>query len=395
MDTLNPGAAVAPRWAHRGALVLLAALAATTLVAVRADRPWPDLPPLTASRRATLLLSVSDGLLTTPLRIVDEREDGQLSATQAAFAVQASAERARSAFRKLGEDHPRESSPALAAASSAATTRIRTLTLALDRLANALRADDGEAIRHLVATQLAPATVDVQRALTDLAAAQSEMERRHLAWAADHGDRDRALIDAALAAGWAMSLGLLWLANRWRRQTAAIGAMRPRFVEPAWRESLRLGVTGEALDGIGNALVRAGAADLVCVARTVPGVDALHRLLIRQVAARPGLIAPPWPGELLLLPGRHEVLQGLRAGEPQVMGQHLSDLGTTFAWRGCATCARALLLPIWQGRVLSGCLALFSGDPEAFDAEEVRRLHGIADAISTALGRELQPGPSS
>lgn len=390
MDTLNPGAAVAPRWAHRGALVLLAALTATTLVAVRADRPWPDLPPLPASRRAALLLSVSDGLLTAPLRIVDEREDGQLTPAQAAFAVQASAERARNAFRKLGDDRPHEPSPELATATSAAATRIRTLTLALDRLANGLRADDTAAVRHLVATQLAPATVDVQRALTTLAAAQSEAERRQLAWVADHGDRDRTLIDAALAAGWAMTLGLLWLSTRLRRQTAAIGAMRPRFEAPAWRDALRLGVTGEALEGIGNALVRAGAADLVCVARTASSADALHRLVIRQVAARSGMAAPPWVGDLLLLPGRHDVLRALRAGEPQVLGRHLSDLGTTFAWRGCATCARAVLLPIWHGPVLYGCLALFSASADAFDAGEVQQLQAIADGISTTLGRDAQ-----
>jgi GAF domain-containing protein len=48
------------------------------------------------------------------------------------------------------------------------------------------------------------------------------------------------------------------------------------------------------------------------------------------------------------------------------------------------------VLPIWDGATWYGCLALFSPSADAFNPREVQQLQGIADAISTALGRYPQ-----
>lgn len=395
-----PFAPASPRWAHRAAIGLLAILTLTTLVAIRIDRDPPRAESLPASRRATLLLSISDGLLTAPLRIIDERVEGKLSGPQAANALQASAERARAAFRQLSlpAATPRPSpsspaipvapiSPAMAAASASTAAQLHSLSMVLERLSNSLRIDDLDGARRVAAAQLAPASAELERALSTLAASPAEAEQRHRLWAEDHEEADRMLVDGALAAGWVLALSLLWVSARLRRQTERLAVPRPALDDAAWRDCLRLGTGDAALEGVATALVRAGVADLVCIARAVVPAEGGSELVIRQLAAGPAVAAPPWPGDPLLLPGRWNPIRALRSGEPVMLGEHLSDLGTTFAWPGCPACARALLLPLWRGPVWSGCLAVFTQAAEVLTPETVARLRGVADAISTALGR--------
>ncbi|PZP28522.1 MAG: hypothetical protein DI603_19285 [Roseateles depolymerans] len=182
-----------------------------------------------------------------------------------------------------------------------------------------------------------------------------------------------------------------WLLMR-RRRDRASNAARPSMGRQAWRDSLQSSADVDvAMQGLCQQLVDAHDADLACIA-VFQGTTGGAYSVIAPVAGDTLCSLPPRRGDLLLLPGRQDLLQRLLCGEPLVIGGCPEALGTSFLWPGCTAFASALLLPLWQGGRCWGCLALFARAAHAYPPGELAHLQSVADAVSVALGRQPPVG---
>ncbi|PZP30962.1 MAG: hypothetical protein DI603_13590 [Roseateles depolymerans] len=367
-------------WPQR--LTLLVALASAALLgaaAATAFAPAPPSPPAEPHPAlAHALLQVSDGLTALPFRVLALHDGGQLSTPQAVDALQRAAERARTGWHDLARQIDGEPSPERIRLAAQLGPQVQMQSLLLERLADSLREQDSALTQRLLTHQLAPASRDLMPTLRLLTS-------DHTAPRPDTAATDEPgwLRCSALPAAGGLTVALTLLLRRRRGR----GAAPP---PPPWRHALDGVELDQGLARLLRQLVNDGLADLACEARLHPGADpgGLARLVVRHVATAAGLPPPPAPGDLLLLPGRSLLLEQLRDQGLLTLGGHLADLGTTLAWPGYASCCRALLLPLWQGPTLHGCLAVLLRSTAPLDAAHIERLRAAADLVSVRLGRQ-------
>lgn len=324
------------------------------------------------------LLQVSDSLTAMPFRVIALHDSGQLSAPQAVNALQRAIDLSRTGWTELAGLPDHQQSRERTRLIARLGPQIQTLSLLLERLEEGLRDSDSALTHRLLTQQLAPASRDLMQALNLLA-------REPFAAEPDPEPVDWLRPGAAPAAGLLLAaLGLLL-----RRRPPPL---TQRIPDDAWRQALDGSSIEQGIARLMRRLVAARLADLACEARIEDNGDPLTppRLVVRHAAAGPGLPPTPVSGDLLLLPGRNELVEQLRQHGPLELGGRLSDLGTTFAWPGYFSCSRALLLPLWRGPHWHGCLALFMRSTAALEPVHREYLLAAADQLSVRLGRSME-----